>query len=506
MRIQTAAALMALLALAPAARAELSLTVYSEADPAGFDPQKFIAQQRQGQDPNYVWQVPGFGVVRDEREMTFKEGRNVVGLTDVAAFIDPTTVSFVDQADAAASAVIEQQFLFDLVSPQKMLEKYVDQTVTVRVSIGEGKAEDVTGTLLSANQGQLVVQTKDGVRLIGRGDAQVMLGKVPGGLITRPTLQWILQAKAAGKRTIRTTYQTAGITWKADYNLLLNGDDTKADLAAWVTLMNLSGTTYPNTNLKLIAGDVQRVQPQQQFMQPMIARGMAQADAQNGAGFQEKSFFEYHLYTLPRKTDVAQNTTQQIALFPTVSGVGVEKVLLYDGAAQAAGWHFGAPMMQRQLGVQSGKKVDVFLRIKNTEANALGLPLPRGKVRVYKQDPADKSLEFIGEDLIDHTSKNETLLVKTGQSFDVTGQRTQTDFQVNEAGHVIVESFKIELSNAKKAPQKLVVQEHLYRWTNWTIEKKSDEFTKKDARTIHFEVELPAEGKKTVEYTVKYTW
>lgn len=488
-----------------AALADVSLTVYSSADPAGFDPQRFIAQQRQGYDPNFAWQVPGFGVVRDEREIEFEEGVNTLSFTDVAAFIDPTTVSFSDLTDAAATGVLEQQFLFDLVSPSKLLDRYLDRQITVQVPAGDG-LEQVTGKLLSHVQGQLVLQGPEGVQLVPWSGSQVQLGELPGGLITRPTLQWLVRSAAAGKRKIRTTYQTEGITWRADYNLVLNAEDTAADLGAWVTLLNLSGISYPDAQLKLIAGDVQRVQPRQRVYLDRLERAQPAALAPDEA-FQEKSFYEYHLYTLPRKTTVAQNTTQQIALFPTVNEVAVEKVLVYYGLPEAAHWGIAPrPMTDRDFGNQSNKKVDVYIRFENREENKLGIPLPRGKVRVFKLDDADGSLEFVGEDLIDHTPRNQTVLIRTGQSFDVTGQRTQTDYNLNLPGRTITESFRIELSNAKKQPQKVIVKENLYRWANWQITEKTDEFKKIDARTIHFEVEVPADGKKVVEYTVRYSW
>jgi hypothetical protein len=491
-----------------------SLTVYSTADPAGFDPQQFVAQQRMGFDPNFASQVPGFGVIKELRQVDLKAGRNTLSFVDVAQFIDPTTVSFADLT-APETAVLEQQFLFDLVSPSKLLEKYVDQDVTLHVPLGDGKLDKVTGKLLSANQGQLVVQTGDGLRIFQQGSVQPELGKLPGGLITKPTLQWLVTAKQAGQHKVRTTYQTSGITWRSDYNLVLNAEDTQADLGAWVTLLNLSGASYPNAQLKLIAGDVQRIQPPQ--MQPMRMRrngGMAPREEADVAGFEEKSFFEYHLYTLPRRTDVAQNTTQQIALFPTVQGIKVERVLVYYGLPYAAQWGFTpTPHFDRNLGNQSNKKIDVYIRFQNKEDNKLGIPLPAGKIRVYKLDapanakPGEGTLEFVGEDIIDHTARNQEVLAKIGQAFDVTGERTQTDFTLDERGHVMTETIKIVLSNGKKdKPAKVIVKENLYRWVKWEITQESDEHKKIDARTIHYEVEVPADGKKEVTYTVKYTW
>ncbi|MFQ5412496.1 MAG: DUF4139 domain-containing protein, partial [Phycisphaerae bacterium] len=265
-----------------------AVTVYSSADPAGFDPQQFIAQQRRGNDPSYAWQVPGFGVIKEVRDVKLDAGRNELRFTDVAQFIDPTTVSFTDLSDPDGTAVHEQNFQFDLVSPQKLLQRYIDREIRV---------DSVTGKLLSANQGKLVLQTPEGLRIV-KQDGQIELGDLPGGLITRPTLVWKVEAGKAGDHTIRTTYQTGGITWRSDYNLVLNQADTRADLGAWVTLMNLSGAAYENARLKLIAGDVQRIQPRplRRIYAGQRSAGMASAEK---LGFEEKAFFEYHLYTLP---------------------------------------------------------------------------------------------------------------------------------------------------------------------------------------------------------------
>ncbi len=483
-----------------------AVTVYSSADPAGFDPQRFIAQQRQGYNPQFAWQVPGFGVVKVVRKVKLDAGLNMLRFTDVAQFIDPTTVSFTDLSDPEGTAVLEQNFEFDLVSPEKLMEKYIDRKISVVLTRGD-VAETVSGKLLSAVQGRLVLKTMSGLRVISGQGQQIMLGALPGGLITRPTLVWKLQAAEGGERKIRTTYQTAGITWRSDYNLILNETDTKADLGAWVTLMNLSGAAYPDARLKLIAGDVQRIQPRGPPLADFRARGGKMMAMSESLGFEEKAFFEYHLYTLPRRTDILANTTQQITLFPTARDVAVEKVLVYYGLPQAASWRFVArPAQDRNLGGQSNPKVDVYIKFENKKKNNLGMPLPKGKVRTYKRDDADGTLEFIGEDLIDHTAKDEKVLIRLGQAFDVVGERTQTDFRMEQGRKTMWDSYKIELRNHKPKPQKVIIKENLFRWTTWDITKKSDEYEKIDARTIHFTVMVPADGKKTVTYTVKYTW
>ena len=212
-------------------------------------------------------------------------------------------------------------------------------------------------------------------------------------------------------------------------------------------------------------------------------------------GFEEKAFFEYHLYTLPRKTDILSNTTQQLTLFPTARDVKVEKLFVYYGLPEAGNWgFFPQPQQDRNFGNQSNPKVDVYTRFFNKKENNLGMPLPKGKVRVYKRDDADGTLEFVGEDLIDHTPKDEKVLIKVGQAFDVVGERTQTDFNIDTNRRTMQESIKVQIRNHKKDAVKVVIKENLYRWTTWEIVTSSDKYDKKDARTIHFEVDVPADG------------
>ncbi len=509
-------ALLASLPISFASRAEdhgASLTIYSSADPAGFDPQQFIAQNRNGYDFSWIWGVPGFGVVKELRSIDLESGVNNFAFTDVAQFIDPTTVSFTDLTDPDSTSVLEQNFQFDLVSPQKIMERYIDQEIGFEVKEGD-TTKQMKGRLLSVNQGQAVVQTSDGLRFLNVYDPGIRLPALPSGLITKPTLLWKVDSQVAGKHLVRTTYQTAGLTWRSDYNLILNAEESAADLGAWVTLLNVSGASWKDAQLKLIAGDVQRIQPQNYYGAP--TRSMVYDLAmEKSAGFVEKAFFEYHLYTLPRPTDILANTTQQITLFPTAHDVPVEKVLVYYGLPDAAQWSYQpTAYMDRDFGNQSNKKVDVYIRFRNDEASNLGIPLPKGKVRVYKVDDdgtagagsGSGNVEFIGEDLIDHTPKDEKVLVKVGQSFDVVGERTQTDFAVDVNGHWIRESFEIRIRNHKAAAQKVLIKENLYRWSNWEIIEPSLPFSKIDSRTVHFETLVPADGETVLTYTVKYTW
>jgi hypothetical protein len=493
-------AVAALLAAAPdAPKPGTSLTVYSSADPAGFDPRQFVQQQRASGMDN-VWGVPGYGVVKEVRTVSVPKGTGDVAFTDVAAWIDPTTVSFADLEDPSTT-VLEQNFQFDLVSPSKLMERYVGQSVSLSVPMGDSTS-NVTGTLLSATQGQLVLMDGQGVRIVPMQGAQVQLGALPGGLLTKPTLVWKLSSKGGGDHLVRTTYQTAGMTWRADYNLVLDGADANAGITAWVTLMNLSGASYRDTELKLVAGNVQKVEPRP-MPRGMRMEAVAMADAAP-AGFEEKSFFEYHLYTLPRRTDVLQNSTQQLALFPPVAAFKVTKELVLDLTGGMGSP--GAPIVDRDFVIARKGNPAVLVSFENRRENQLGMPLPAGKVRVYKEDPADGTLEFVGEDLIGHTPRNETVKVKLGEAFDVVGERTRTDFSIDNAARRMTETFRVEVRNQKAAVQRVRVLERPYRWTNWQVSKESDPFTKLDSATIAFDVDVPAEGTKAITYTATYTW
>jgi hypothetical protein len=490
--------------LASAARGDdagVSLTVYSSADPAGFDPRQFLEQEQAGW--GMVMGVPGFGLVRETRSVEVPKGIGEIAFTDVATFIDPTTVSFNDLTDPS-TAVLDQRFEFDLVSAEKLLERYVDQPVRAMVDI-EGGPMKLSGTLLAARGGMLVLKRDPGfIDVVAQDKAWVEMGALPGGLRTRPTLLWNLQSAAGGTHEVRLGYQTSGLTWRSDYNITLDAANTKADLSAWVTLLNVCGRAFENAKLKLIAGDVQRVQPRFRGGAVGAPVAMAMDKAGSPEGFQEKSFGEYHLYTLPRSMDIPQNASQQIALFPSVSAIPVEKLLVYDATDMSWGAG-GQPIDVREFG-QSGKtKVDVFLRLVNDKASNLGMPLPAGKMRVFQRDDADGSLEFVGEDVIGHTPRDEKVLIRLGSAFDVVGERKQTDFRVDRARRQINESFTIEIRNRKDAPVTVLVREHLYRWSNWKITSQAN-FEKVNAGTVEFPVDVAPNAVQTISYSVEYTW
>lgn len=487
------------LSLAPHAHAQTSVTIYSSAQPGTLSTSTF-------QSGGEGMSVPGYAMVRQERDVALNKGRTTLRVSDVPALIDPTTVAFESLLDPTGTRVVEQSFEFDLTNTNKLLQKYLDREVSVDQVRGQG-IETVTGTLIGI-QGGLVLRIADGSIRTFSHYAGVRLANLPGGLISKPTLVWDIAAERAATHKARMSYQTAGITWWTDYNLTLddNAGACKVDVGAWVTIINQSGATYEDAKLKLVAGDVQRAQPR-----PAAAPAMAMRENKitlNGsvAGFEEKSFFEYHLYTLGRPTTLKQNATKQIELFPVARGAACEKTLVYYGQAGQYFGGYGSPMMDRNFGNQSNKKVDVYLRFKNREDNRLGIPLPAGKIRVAKLDNADQSLEFIGEDLIDHTPKNETIQIKLGSAFDVVGERRQVDFKIDTSAKWMEEEIEIKLRNQKDEAVNLIAKENLYRWSNWNVSRKTQDFQKVDARTIHFPVRIAKGGEAVVRYTVRYTW
>jgi len=475
-----------------------ALTIYSTARPGALSPELYRGGAAGPA-------VTGYAVVRQQRDIALTRGRNNVRFTDVAALIDPTTVLFESLTDAAGTRVIEQNFQFDLVSSQKLLEKYIDRRITVD-QIRGSSIESFSGTLLST-AGGIVLKRDDGSIQTLPHNAGVRLPELPGGLITRPTLVWDVNASGAGTHATRVSYQTTGITWWTDYNLTYQeGSDAnscKLDVGAWVSIVNKSGATYTDAKLKLVAGDVHRPQPQgRAYAAPAAQRAMAMEVSDKG--FEEKSFFEYHLYTLGRPSTIADNSTQQIELFPVARAVPCEKTLVYAGAADAR--PYGNPATDRNYGIQSNRKVDVYLGFKNAKEQNMGMPLPSGRIRVSKLDSADQTLEFIGEDVIDHTPRNENVLIKMGSAFDVVGERRQVSFNVDTSRKTMTEEIEVKVRNQKKESVTVMVKENLYRWTNWQITSKSQDYRKDDARTITFPARIAAGVETTVRYTVTYSW
>ena len=480
-----------------------AITIYSSAQPGAISPEFYRPVPGQGV-PNAM-SVPGYALVRDDRDIKINRGRSQLSFTDVAALIDPTTVTFTSLSDPA-TRVLEQNFQFDLVSTQKLLLKFIDKQITVDKNVGN-TVTPITGTLLSAVDG-IVLRGTDGSIYSLPAYTSVRFPDLPGGLNTRPTLVWDVSSPAGGTQKTRVTYQTGGITWWADYNLTFNeGADANSgllDLSAWVSIINQSGATFDNARLKLIAGDVNRVQPEADLRARREVMMKASIADEAVAGFAQKDFFEFHLYTLGRPTTLPNNSTKQIELFDQAKQIPAKKVLTYYGAPQP--YFYPTPYTDRNMGVAMNTKVDVYLEFKNDKQYGLGVPLPAGRLRVSQLDKADGSMEFIGEDKIDHTPKDEQVHIKLGSAFDVVGERRQVNFSIDTNAKVMEEEIEVKLRNHKAQAVDVVVKENLYRWSNWKILTKTHEFQKEDARTINFPVKVAKDGETVVRYRVRYTW
>lgn len=440
----------------------------------------------------------GTALVRDRRSFSFRRGMNEVSFADVAASIDPTSVLFPSLTDPDGTTVLEQNFEFDLVGVAALLEKYLDQTIDL-------VAEDGTqhrGTLLSG-RGDIILKGPAGeVTVIPLARvAQFSFPELPDGLITRPTLVWRLFADRAGAQDVEVTYLTGGVHWTADYVVLLAGDDRSIDLDGWITLTNGSGAIFRDARLKLIAGDLQRL------TQPGLSAADAVFEAERLAAaqpVQERAFFEYHLYEVPRPVTVRDQETKQIE-FVAAGGVPSEKFSVYGGLGCSSYFWYcafaGYPQTEPSYGVASNPKVMVMVEFDTEEVEA---DLPAGRVRVYQED-VDGAALLIGEDQLDHTPRGENVRLYVGDAFDIVGERVQTDFR-RPSDRSLEEAFEITLGNHKDEDVTVRVVEHLFRWSEWKILESTGEYEKLDSSTIEFRVRLPANGERTLRYTVRYMW
>ena len=320
--------------------------------------------------------------------------------------------------------------------------------------------------------------------------------------VLKPTLNWLLQSDQPGKFDAEVSYITGGFTWEADYNLVSPEKGDTVDLIGWVTMNNQSGKMFRDAKIKLMAGDVNKIQPPRLTMLGgMRSKAMNMAMADESA-VTEKAFDEFHLYSLARPTTLLDRETKQVE-FVRATDVKAPVIYVYDGSSEYR--FYGGLIQDRGYGTQGNKKVRVMREFVNAETNHLGIALPKGKLRFYRRD-ADGQMEFVGEDMIDHTPRNETIRVTTGNAFDLVGERKQTNFRVDTGDKWLDESFEIKLRNRKKEPVEIRVVEHLYRWNNWEITAKSDDFKKTDAQTIEFRVPVKPDEERTVTYTVHYSW
>lgn len=429
-------------------------------------------------------------LVRDQRLVSLARGENILAFREVSARMRPETALLRSLTESKGFSVVEQNFDFDLLTPQKLLEKYVGKRVQVVKShpqTGEETAEDAT--VLAANGG-IVLQV--GNRIETGVPGRLVYPDVPANLRDRPTLVIQLQSGTEKPQQLELSYLTGGLAWRADYVAELGAGDDRLDLSGWVTLTNQSGATYRNARLQLVAGDVHRVREELR-----LARGMAVEEAMVKAAPQmaEEALFEYHLYTLGRPTTIAENQTKQVALLSAASVPATKEFVL-----------FGSDYYYRSSISELGQKlkVGVFIEFENREKSGLGLPLPKGVIRVYKKDAAGGA-QFVGEDHIDHTPKNEKVRLKLGEAFDVTADKKQTDFKKlagsGRYNYIFESAYRIELKNAKKEAVTVKVQEPMPG--DWEVLSESHPHAKEASGTAVWQVPVPAEGNAVLTYRVR---
>jgi len=431
-------------------------------------------------------------LVRDVRRLRLPAGTLDLRFTDIAAAVNPATVHIVSLTAPKELTVLEQNYEYDLLSPQKLLQKYVGKELTLirlRTENNTTKEESVKALLLAYNEGPV---WKVGNEIItGMGADRYVFPDLPENLYSKPTLVWLLDNRHASEQTLEASYLTNQVNWNADYVLTLGVDQKAADLNGWVTIVNQSGTAYKNALLQLVAGEVHRVLA---GVVGGVPGGLRAMKAEAAPQFAEEAISEYHLYTLERRTTLQNNETKQISLLSS-TGISVDKVFEVDGQqfyyhnAQRPGQPFKDP-------------VKVRIKFKNAQANSLGMPLPAGTVRVYQGDSKGR-VQFVGEDRIDHTPKDETLDLYIGNAFDIVAERKQTDFQALGPRSYEM-AFDIALRNHKPEPITVLVNEPI--GGDWRILDSTFKWEKTAAFAARFTVPVPANGESILKYRVRVRW
>lgn len=447
----------------------------------------------------------GFGLVKETRKLRLRSGRQTVAVQDVAERIEPASVSIKNLRSPDDLNVLEQNYQYDLISTQAILNKSVGQRVRFVRHFGDQR-EVLEGVLVSApyaiigtpeggsqqTYNGMVLKTDDG-RIVLNPSGEIEVNAVPAGMISVPTLVWDLESRQEGEQEVELSYLTRGINWSADYVVTL-GEKSMADMLGWVTINNQSGATYKDAKLKLLAGDVQRLQ--QQYGGMGGGGGIRMESAKAADNFAQQNLFEYHLYTLQRPATVNNRETKQIALLEG-NGVKYQRKLILD-PLRAYGVYYPS---EGEIGA-GDLKPQVRIEFVNSKANGLGMPLPKGTVKVYQRD-ASGSVQMLGEDAIDHTPKDETISLVVGHSFDIVANRKRLNFR-RLSPNSFEETFEIEVRNRKDEADTVYLYER--HFGDWRVREKSMDFKKLDANTMEFVLNLKSGETRKVTYTVVTTW
>jgi hypothetical protein len=446
---------------------------------------------RDRQSVNITVYNSNLGLVRETRRLNLPAGRIALRFADVTAQIRPETVHLASLLSPTALRILEQNYQYDLLNPAKLLDKFVGKEITLVLRRYQNNSEifePVQATLLSNNAGQ-VWRINGQIVINPTNIVEMRFPDVPKNLVATPTLVWDIENRDAGTQTIEASYLTNGMNWKADYVLVVNADDTKGDLQGWVTLMNSSGATFEDARLQLVAGDVNRVNEEREYA---LAGAMARKSVSDEAQFKEQGFFEYHMYTLQRPTTIRDNETKQVSLLEA-AGFDVKKEFVLNGQRYYY-TNYNNP------GQPIKEKVGVFIQFRNAQQNKLGMPLPAGTIRLYKKDDSGNQ-QFIGEDKIDHTPKDEDVRVKVGDAFDIVAERKQTDYKVIVSGHLYEYAYEIKIRNHKDGPVTVVVNEPI--GGDWEMVSATFKAEKTAAFAAQFNVPVAKDGEATLSYRVR---
>ena len=449
-----------------------------------------------------------FAVVRENVPLDLKTGENEVRFSGMTATAETDSVVLRDPAGKVSLQVLEQCYRNDPVSQSLLLSLNEGKILDFLVREHNKPDRSVAGKIIRSgygaggqNQTEPVIEVDGKLQFSLPGEPR--FPALGDDTILSPTLAWKLRSNREGKFDAELAYITGGLSWKADYVIVANEKSDLVDIVGWVTFNNRSGKTFRDAKIKLMAGDVNKIAPANAPMPRQAKAMVAMAGAMQEAPVTEKAFSEFHLYTISRPATLRDNETKQVE-FVRSQGATAKRIFVYDGATIA----FGQFPTFRGFGdyaIPTNKKVWALREFKNSEANKLGMPLPKGRLRFYQQDD-DRQLEFIGENEIDHSPKDETIRLYIGNSFDLAGERRRTIYNVNTANNSMEESYEIKLRNHKKEPVEIHVVEHLTRYDNWQIKENSDEFRKLDSHTIEFPVTLKPDAEKIVTYRASYSW
>ena len=461
-------------------------------------------------EPSLTIYNQNFAVVRDSVPLDLKAGTNAVTYPGATAQVEPDSVILRDPAGKRSLQILEQNYRNDPVNESLLLSFFEGKTVDfIRERMKDNTLVRDTipgkvirsGHLPSGGSEQPIIEVDGKLQFSLPG--KPIFADLGSDTILKPAFNWLLQTDKAGKFDAEVGYVTGGFDWSASYNLVSPEKGDQCDLVGWITMNNNSGKTFENAKIKLMAGDVNKIQPQNMPMGGMRGKAMyMNSVADSAPAVTEKAFDEFHLYSIARPTTLHDHETKQVE-FVHAEKMFAPTIYVYDGAQ---GFQFYGLNYDRGYGQSDNKKIIVQREFKNAETNQLGIALPAGKLRFYRRD-ADGQLQFVGENTIDHTPRNETMRVTTGNAFDLVGERKQTNFKVDRGDKWMDETFEIKLRNRKKTDAvEIRVVEHLYRWSNWSVTAKSDEFTKKDSQTIEFRIPVKPDEERTVTYTVHYSW